>query len=352
MKKSKVGKKKRRNHFIPRFLLNRFASRIEGKKYWVWQVAHTGSPIEISTRDAAVTPYFYGTPDSGVEDAFATVETRFGQTLIAIDAGDSPQAHSEDLRQYVWTLAVRTRALREQLIATTDRFLTGFAEFAYTQKARHALTRQLESAVDDQINEMFSKIPYPQGIVAKRLFRQLAIKQARALDPALLLTDFVNILRQQDILGKAGSRGHVQALAALLKSRGAPDSFKPSCWQVLSAPSGIFVLGDACIFAISEDNSCGSLLRFSQTWRELYFPISTSQVIIAKHDTSPPLLDLIDINRASFMLAFSHIYASRMTSDIQNLSTYIGKAEPILSKKEMQGVIEESWNSPAPDDKS
>lgn len=246
-----MDKKKRRNHFIPRFLLNRFASRIEGKKYWVWQVSPSDPPIEISTRDAAVAPRFYGNPESGIEDAFASVETRFGQTLIAIDAGESPQGHSEDLRQYVWTLAVRTRALREQFIALTDRFLIEFAESAHSQKARLVLARQLESAVDEQINGMFSKVPFPQNNAAKKLFRRLAIKQAAALDPARMLTEFVNILRQQDVLGKAGSGGHLRALATLLKSGNTPDSVNPSHWQVMSAPPGSFVLGDACVFAIS-----------------------------------------------------------------------------------------------------
>ena len=317
----------------------------------MWQVPHTGPPIEISTRDAAVTPYFYGTPESGIEDAFARVEARFGQTLTAIDAGEALQGHSEDLRQYVWTLAVRTRALRGQFMATTDRFLSEFAESANSQKARRALAQQLESAIDKQVKELFSKVPSLQNIVAQRLFRQLTVEQVKALDLAPLFAEFVNVLRQPRLLGKAANCGHVRALAALFESASVPDSFNPSYWQVLSAPPGSFVLGDACVFAISEDESCGSLLRFAQTWRELYLPISTSQVIIAKHDASPPLLGIDDINRTSYMLAFSHIYASRMTRDIQEFSALIGTAEPLFDHKEMQDVIEGSWDEPASGDK-
>lgn len=104
----------RRNHYVPRFLLKRFSSRSQGKKSWIWQVSHEDDPVEISTRDAAVTRDFYGGPSSGVEDAFATAETRFADVLAAIESGDSPQLHQKELREFIWTLVVRTRAFRQQ----------------------------------------------------------------------------------------------------------------------------------------------------------------------------------------------------------------------------------------------
>ena len=67
----------KRNHYIPRLLLNRFASRAEGDKHWVWQSGQGGQSREISTRDAAVGSHFYGALDTGVEQALAKVESRF-----------------------------------------------------------------------------------------------------------------------------------------------------------------------------------------------------------------------------------------------------------------------------------
>lgn len=86
---------RRRNHFIPRFLLNRFASRRKDSKAWIWQISQDGSAVEISTRDAAVATDFYGGPETGVEDAFAEAETEFSRTLAAIERGGLACDHAK-----------------------------------------------------------------------------------------------------------------------------------------------------------------------------------------------------------------------------------------------------------------
>lgn len=45
---------KKRSHYVPRFLLNRFASRSQNDTRLVWQFSKEKPPIEISTSSAAV----------------------------------------------------------------------------------------------------------------------------------------------------------------------------------------------------------------------------------------------------------------------------------------------------------
>src|SRR5437773_5887036 len=98
-----------RNHYIPRLLLNRFASRTQGDTSWIWQLSSDGRAREISTRDAAVGSLFYGKPDSGVEEALARIESRFAPILERIDLGEQPSEFQEALRQFVYLLFIRTR---------------------------------------------------------------------------------------------------------------------------------------------------------------------------------------------------------------------------------------------------
>lgn len=56
--------KKACNHYIAGLLLNRFSSRIKRKgkrkKWWILQVETNNIPLEINTKDMALSKYFYG----------------------------------------------------------------------------------------------------------------------------------------------------------------------------------------------------------------------------------------------------------------------------------------------------
>ena len=92
----------KRNHYIPRMLLNRFASRTEGKKHWIWQTGQDGQSREISTRDAAVGSLFYGESSTGVERALSEVESRIATVLRRLDeAGESLSEFAPEIRRFV-----------------------------------------------------------------------------------------------------------------------------------------------------------------------------------------------------------------------------------------------------------
>jgi len=138
---------------MPRFLLNRFSSRGERKKCWIWQLEQGGMPIEISTRDAAVSDYFYGGPETGVEDAFANVEDRLSALPQSLDQGELPENLAEDLRLFIWTLAVRTRAVRDQLGGTANVLFDQMATTITSDQALAAVLEQLDLQFDRVIKD-------------------------------------------------------------------------------------------------------------------------------------------------------------------------------------------------------
>ena len=139
-----MSPQRKRNHVIPKFLLNRFSSRQNGNKHWIWQIERSGKPKEVSTRDAAVSNYFYGGQETGVEDAFANVEGRFSALLRSLDWGDPPMNHSEDLRLFVWTLAARTQAVRGQVSGMANDLLDQVTTTITPEQARAEVLKQVE----------------------------------------------------------------------------------------------------------------------------------------------------------------------------------------------------------------
>lgn len=112
-------------------------------------------PIEISTRDAAVSDYFYGGPETGVEDAFANVEDRLSALPQSLDQGELPENLAEDLRLFIWTLAVRTRAVRDQLGGTANVLFDQMATTITPDQALPAVLEQLDLQFDRVIKDTY-----------------------------------------------------------------------------------------------------------------------------------------------------------------------------------------------------
>lgn len=120
----------RRNHFIFRLLLGRFASRVVGEKSWIWQVSSNGAACQISTRDAAVSVDFYGGCETGLENALKKFEAEFHQALTAVESGANPHTYSDVLSRLIWTLSARTRALRSNFEKVGSQVLAVMCESA------------------------------------------------------------------------------------------------------------------------------------------------------------------------------------------------------------------------------
>jgi hypothetical protein len=167
------------------------------------------------------------------------METDFHQMLAAIDAGQSPQQHSNGLRQLVWTLAVRTRALREQFVTTIDQFLDKLTESASSEKMRREFLKMLASSMDEQFEQELLKLPPSPRLMGQNLFKipairegllQLAVEQVQSLDLQALFAGLAGMIRDQQLLTKSTKKAQVRALATLLEERRIPDWFCPTYW--------------------------------------------------------------------------------------------------------------------------
>lgn len=336
---------RRRNHFVPRFLLNRFKSRADGKKSWVWQLSPDGKPIEISTRDAAVATQFYGGSETGVEDALAVAEARFARTLSALDAGEPARDHAECLRELVWNLAVRTRAFRRQFENVAERLTTKVIETITSEEVEDALVHFIRSDFDRLMDEGISSLSPEDQLLARAGSKSPPIRDALLesteemirLLPKLFSAHALNIRESQGFLNAASEEGQIEGLSRLLTDSKVPDSFSPHIWEVHRTEP--LLLGDVCVWAATEDGEVGSLLHSKNTWHTVYFPISPSQLLVAYHVSSVDLMDAEALNAASAKLSWSHIYCSAVSESFRRLAQTIGTGDPIMSEAELEELV-------------
>lgn len=344
---------RRRNHFIPRFLLARFASKRDGKKSWVWQVSREGEPQEISTRDAAVATDFYGGRETGIEDAFAEAEGHFARALLSIEGGAPIREHEDTVKQLIWTLAVRTRALRQQFAALAHGLADTLIETS--RSSQDMMAQYMRSEFLSLMEKEFSTLPPEEQTAASAAISAPEAREEileaieglmRSPLPQLFFDQFRDILQDQG-MQRVAEGGQVKGLGRLLGDKKAPDSFSPSYWHLHRVDPHPLILGDSCAFAVRTDGRLGSLLPGNRNvkWETIYLPISPHTALVAARRKPTYLLGPEEINRASAGLSWSHIYSSVLNDAVRTMAAAIGSIAPILSEEEILDLASNSWKS-------
>lgn len=347
-----------RHHFICRFLLNRFASRSRKDTHWIWQLSPDREPCEISTRDAAVARWFYGESSTGVEESFGAFEATWAAALRAIDEGEPPQRHAPELSQLVWTLSIRTRAMREQFTQRMGDAIDIAGQLMRSDDTRSLLRRQARKEWNDLVDRELAKRFAPHQVEALRpVFQSPAVKELglALLDQSLArsirggaVESLVKMIEEQNAVRRSATDGHIRGLTKLLRTGAAPEKMRDLRWNL--AVVDRLVLGDACVVATSEDGRVGLPVRFGSEATTLYLPISPTQVLLAKRAPTAAMLTVDALNRASAELAKSHVYSSQLTEVERTLTPLIATAVPILSEEEFEASIAQAWRELTQDD--
>jgi len=341
---------KKRNHYVPQFLLRRFASRGGRKQCWVWQFRSGADPIEVVTKDAAVSTYFYGQPETGVEDAFAELEGKQAALLRDLDTGTDPNERAQELRVFVWSLSFRTRALRIQFADTAERAIEQM-KAVEDQTIAAAFGREITNNFAHHLDAFLAKLPPAQQAAIRQGLTQPGVSEA--------VRDYVrgemgkSVPMVGAILGQLGGviqdaaeSGHVKGLTKLFaEGKAVPEKFDVPHWTVEVFDANSVVLGDAVVFATGPEGDAGTLGKYTQSYAQVYAPFGHDRVLVGTRTKGMPTLGLAAINAASAQLSLDTFFASRRTDAEDELAEQIGTGEPLLSDAELAQIAGDSWNS-------
>jgi hypothetical protein len=345
-----MGRRKR-NHFIPRALLNRFASQSDPERdlYRIWWHVRDADSKEVSTRDVALEKYFYG-KEGDVEGQLAKIESRLGGVLGAIDQSTSTIGHEKFLNDYAWVQAIRTRSFRDRFRRTTEKVLRTTADEAHTDDAKSSLLRAADRQIAELLNDQFTP-------------DQLAILQANfgGVSPAQFVAAYIKTEidsgRLSSVLGEAFrmlaankgladgvAKGHKMGLSRMLaKERLSPESFQAN-WDLVKFDGKNLILGDACIFALN-DQSAPHPLNDATNWVVLYFPISPTQCLIGSRTRPEHQLNSAEINVASAKTSVEQFFSSRTGEDVAALKRLIDADATIISETEIAELARSVWRN-------
>lgn len=348
-----VGKKDRQ-HYIPQFLLRRFASRVDAKSgaTFVFQTRKESAPKEVSVRDAAVASQFYGNSANGVEDALGKAEDQFGTVLRQLDAGASVDNYVEAIGNFIWLHTVRTRALRESMATAFKLLFDRIAQEFTSERAQNEFQRffedEIEVIADTAFEQKHPNLPSQErsAMVTALLAggnRQAIVdifKQSGVVTWGL--TMFGQLLQAPQLRKQLDTKlkdAHSRSVARLINERIVPAALQGCHFQIIASGSDHFILGDCCAFVVGKDAAIEPVNRNLSEMRELYLPISSTQALAALRGIDQPTLTTPEINLGSVICSRDALF-SRDQSGAANLAHRIGENAHMVTPRYVDEIAQ------------
>lgn len=338
----------RRHHYIPRFLLARFAAKIAGKRKpnpLVWQMSRTDTRFA-SVKRVAFAMDFYGQPGNRIEKPFSIRERAFARALHVIDRDGDLDTHQDVLKEFLWTMAIRGRSLREQFTTTgvmiLEEVLRHFREpttqYSLAQRAIEELHGLLDS--DELPQQLAAQARERLAAVDPDQLRSYLQRYTEGLMTHIAKDESMSMLASR--VAESATSGQRRSLERILSvdSFTAPPRLAASSLELLTCHEPEFVLGDACAVAVAQDGATGSVLE-RQDWSFLCIPISPCQLLVARSADASGLLGgpVSDFNAASCSIATKYVYASNEAHAPPAMRKLIGTRPLAIARDRISEIV-------------
>ena len=347
-----MGQKKR-NHYIPKFLLKRFAADAAGSSPRVWQYRLGSGPKLVGVSDAGVARYFYGEPENGVEEELSVVESRHSPVIDAVAHGEDPQRFESELAEFAWYMSLRTENIRASFGTAVERGLDGLADTASSDEARAALDRFMVAEFDEMVERTLLDLGLPPAAIAefRNAYPQLRPVLLNKTRDQLSQSDLGGFFQQlfssmleENPLPKTLQRGQVDGMSKALRGAHELDRFAAASWRSVRFRTPGLILGDGVVIAMNGQREFAHPLRFGAEWAELWIPISPYMLLIASREArradSPALTT---VNELTASLSTQCFFASRSSETERALAEQIGTREPGISASEVDTLFRQTW---------
>lgn len=337
---------KKRNHFVPKWLLRRFTCADSKDHNHIWLFRANGKPLRTHINNAGSGNYFYGDPGNGLEDILAKIDDRDSAVLTTIEQAADLVPHADAICRMTRLLSIRTRSLREKFTHTAIDLVGMLEESVDDPEAEPLMRAHLDRIFDAEFEKWWNEQP---ALVRKHLpkakTRDLARAEAQKVDLRAAVAQLLEAVNDRVPWNEAAERGHVNGLLKLLQqaeSEPVPDGWRRLTWRVVRMPSPTLVLGDCAVFAFRDE----SFLACAEAGRDpagICMPIGPGALLVGTVPGQAVPTESPAINGASVAHSFDSFFASEATDSATALVDHLGAARGVLAPQEMQAIGKSAW---------
>lgn len=327
-----------RQHFLPRFLMKGFASRIDGKKVFVWLYRKGAAPREESTRNIGLEKGFYETSQNTADPEITAAEGSMGQFvdhLRGLPAGSA--ADGVGASEMVAHLVARTKHIRDSVEALGDLALERFEEFIASGQD---FTRMvLDSPRTKQ--QVLAGIPAFLRPMAMQDFPSLLKKFEMECGPALQATVLDAMSQARKGIPALAKKTHVEILRRDLAPEARVANYCELSWSVIDAPFPM-ILGDVGV--LFETAGARRYKPYDEKGDLLigaYLPIANHRLLVGLRLDRPPTPSPEEIRAAYARTCREFFVGSVQSEELKHLLPLLGTESEMISLDEANRAFKE-----------
>jgi hypothetical protein len=339
---------KKRNHFVPKWLLRRFACPESQARDQIWLFRATGKPIRTHINNAGSGNYFYGDPGNGLEDILAKIDDRDSGVLTTVERATDLGPHADAICRMVRLLSIRTRSLREKVTDTATDLFAMLEASVDDPEAEPLIRAHVASVFEADFEKEWEKQPaLVRMLMPKDRVLALARVEMQKMDLRSAMAQVFGMVKDKIPWVEAAERGHVNGLLKLLQqaeTEPIPEGWRCLSWRVVRMPSMSLILGDCAVFAVRGVPP--TPLAGADAGKDpagLCMPIAPDALLVGTVPDQPFPAEELTINGASAAHSFDSFFASGVTDATLALVARLGAARGVLPPAEMQAIGRSAW---------
>ena len=335
----------KRQHFIPRFLQEGFASKTTGDASFTWVYRKGTPPFNANITNVGVEGHFYTDgDDTQVDDIITNVEENFSNLIRRLRT-TTPGAVSEpDLPRLIAHLEVRTRHVRENFLRTGDYLVSRLLDFMSDERAfadyMERKIRENPSIIRNSLSNALAKHGLPNTLLEP--FYQKGV----ALLPTLL-TQFKPFFPQlaaeirstlPKTLKDAAKTGHIRALKNAVAPAIRIQRYDSFSYALVDIVDGDLILGDsAVLFHIEGATPYKALFDKGEVIKAVFLPLTPGRILVGaceSFNSLPP-----GLRQALAHCSLEYFIAAQKSEANSLLKEQIGEDAAILKQEELEEII-------------
>jgi len=338
----------KRQHFIPQFLQEGFASHNHGGGKFTW-VYHKGrSPFNTNIKNIGVEGQFYTeNKDTEVDDTITAAEGKLSALISTLRTEGSASLEDPLLSHLIAHFEIRTRHLREAFIRTVDLISSKLLDFMSDEKA----------FTDFLIRRIFSDPTILQDLLYKELSRR-GLPQA-LFEPLMRLSSlhgpdlikrqsselprFAEALRSMlpDKLKQAAKSGHIKALKKAIAPAIRVQRYGELSYTVASVGDGPLILGDSIVlFHVEGLKPYKALLDRDDNLKAVFLPLDPRKVLVGVSQGFDA--KTFNLSEAIARCSLEYFISAEKSDTNDRLSNFIGEDAALLAPEELEDLITEA----------
>lgn len=337
----------KRQHFIPQFLQQGFASHTIGGATFTWVYRKGSPPFNSNIINVGVEGLFYTEGDDTQADELITdAEGRFSKLVQTLRTGTRPDVQDPQIARLIAHLEVRTRHLRQSFLRTADFLVSRLLDFMADEQAFSIyLERQFlrdPSMLRESMSKELTKRALPPALLQP--FTQLSI----ALIPAFMARLRAMLPKLADALRstlptalKTGAKaGHLRALKETIAPEPRVQRYVNLDYSVVESTSGPLILGDsAVLFRVEGSRPYKTFLDKNDVLSAVVLPLSSQRMLVGSSQRAgtPPS----DLRQATARCSLEYFIAAERCEANNLLKDTIGEDAAPLTRAQLEEIVTE-----------